>query len=221
MKAALLGFGIGLMITFFRMLYIRKRDKEADEIRDVTYGKELKKYLEQQETRDVSQGHLNDDDFWNIIDTTRGRSKENYKNQIGLLYDEFRTMNSDDIINFYTTYLMILSQAISAKGIAAYSIISGAIEFVDIDQFFEWMLCQGEIKLNNYTHNPELLVNAKFDGIGNDNMLNFLSDAYFHKANKILPEISGILQLDEEQIKQKDLPSLFPQLWNKFITVPR
>jgi hypothetical protein len=69
-----------------------------------------------------------------------------------------------------------------------------------------------------YLENPEFIVNAKFSGVDSDGIYAALSEVYFDKTGKLIPEIEDYdSELQGDKIEERGLADSFPKLWDKFL----
>jgi hypothetical protein len=218
---AILGFLMAFVVILFQRLLTKKQNKQSDEINRGLYQNELKKLIASQETRKVNDFLMDESVFWDLIDKARKKSKNNFKNHCGLLKDYFENLDPKCLVSFQSRLFLLFSKLNSVKLQAAFSIVSYSTPFSDYQMFLEWMITKGEILANNYSHNPELLVNADFSGIELGlGMSPFLGETYYAKTGKLLPEIEDFEETPleyGEEIELKNIADHFPRLWKKFI----
>jgi hypothetical protein len=217
----LLGLITALVIILIRSIVTKKENLQSDEINKGLFQNELKKMIATQESRKVDDFLLEESVFWELIDKTRLKSKNNFKNQCGLLKDYFEDLDPKDLLAFQSRLLLLFSKFNSNKLQAAFSIINYSIPFSDYQMFLEWMISKGELLSNNYSHNPELLENSDFTDVYNTLGISpYLGEIYYAKTGKLIPEIVDFEEKsvdDTEEIDPKKVADYFPRLWKKFI----
>ncbi|WP_373520729.1 DUF4240 domain-containing protein [Aquiflexum sp.] len=219
---AILGLLAALVVLLIRALISKKENKQSDQIFKGLFQKELKKAITTRESIKVNDFLMVEADFWKLIDKTRLKSKNNFKNHCGLLNDYFSEMESTELLAFNGRLFKLFYKLNTNKLQAAFSIINYSVPFENYQVFLEWVISKGEVLANNYSDNPELMVNADFSGIEQAlGISQYLGELYYAKTSKLLPEIEdfdeGPVQ-NIEDLSPKMIPDYFPKLWEKFIT---
>lgn len=222
-RAAAFGLLSGILIIIVKYFFFTRRENaEADEISLNTYKKNLKKLIQKRDSRNLNDYFMDEMEFWEKIDSTRIKSKGNYQNQCGLIQDKFIALEIDDLLKFQGTYHKLIIDVFNPKIPAAFSIIINTVHFRDLNHFLDYLISKGQILFNNYTNNPELLFNENFEDIYTGGIESVLSDVYYSKTLKLIPEISDLDQMMEkinresEKIDSRKIPDMFPKLWEKF-----
>ncbi|EON75709.1 hypothetical protein ADIS_3799 [Lunatimonas lonarensis] len=217
----ILGLLMAFGVLFIKWVITKRENLQSDEINRTVFQNEFKKAISTQESIHVADFLLDESAFWDLIDKTRKKSKDNFKNQCGLLKQYFEDSNTGDLLAFQSRLFYFILKYNSYKLQAAFSIVSYSTPFADYGAFLEWMISKGETLANNYIQNPELLENANFSGIDNSvGMSTFLGEVYNTKTGKLVPTIEGFDENaldDSEIIDPKMIPDSFPRLWKKFI----
>lgn len=213
------GLIAALLIALVRYFFFERKDEqEAEAVMKKNYQREVKKIITERESRSISDSLMDEDTFWKLIENTKVKSKEIFKNQCGLLKDTFVDMEPELLLEFQGTYLAQSEKANTYKVAGAFYIISNSIAFRDFDHFKEWLLSRGQIYFNNYIENPEWMVNANFSGVDSEGIYGGLSEIYFAKTRKLLPEVVDYTpELKGEKLEEKQVPNMFPKLWEKFL----
>lgn len=217
----ILGLLTAFLVILIRSIITKRENIQADEINKTLYQNELKKVISTRETIKADEFLMEETIFWELIDRTRRKAKDNFENQCGLLKDYFESLEPTDLLAFQGRLISLFIKFNSNKLQAAFSIVCYSIPFADYQMFLEWIISKGEILANNYSHNPELLENANFSGIHHSLGISpFLGEIYLSKTGMLIPEIEEVEETnldDKEIIDPKKVADFFPRLWRKFI----
>ena len=217
-KNIAIGLSLAFIFSLIRYFFFDRKDElEADEMMKKNYQRHVKKVLNEREKRKVAEKLFDEKDFWRLIEDVKIRSKENFRNHVGLLKDIFSAMEAEDLLKFQGSYLVAILKANTYKVAGAFYIISNSVGFYSFDHFKEWLLSKGQVYFNNYIENPELIVNANINSIDSEGIYTALSEVYYHKTGKLLPEAEDYEdELKGDKIEERDIPDMYPNLWRKF-----
>lgn len=207
------------VIAFIRYFFFDRRDEqEAETMMRKNYQREVKKVIREREKRNVKDHLMSEDEFWKLVEDAKSRSKENYRHQCGLLKDTFNAMEPVNLLEFQGTYLVQSMKANTFKLAGAFYIISNSVAFYEFDHFKDWLISKGQVQFNNYVENPEWIANANFNRLDGEGIYNALSEVYFAKVGKLLPEVADFdYEFKGEKIEEREVADRFPKLWEKFL----
>ena len=166
-----------------------------------------------------------EDWFWGLIDTSRrGKNKFNHDKQVENLTKELTKLGDSQILKFDQIFHHLLDKSYSWNLWGAAYIIDGGCSDDTFDYFRSWLIGQGKTKFNNSIQNPEKLLDfmnpkTEYDWEG----LEYCAvDAYEQLTGEEMPvsENHFTPAIDKQpkgrEWKEKELPKLFPKLWEAF-----
>jgi hypothetical protein len=81
----MLGLLMVLVVRLIKWVISKRENLQSDEITRTRFQNELKKAISTQDSINVTDFLLDESAFWELIDKTRKKSKDTFKNQCGLL----------------------------------------------------------------------------------------------------------------------------------------
>jgi site-specific recombinase XerC len=211
---------IGGLIGLGYSIYQFVQNRQASEQIQKNYRFELKKLVKEREVVNIDEvNKIPEDVFWEKIHTVNKRSKDSYKNFIGLLKDHLQKLNDNELLEYYCCYLRIINRANNHKLISAFQIINHAALFNEYHAFVSWLVSRGQIAFNNAINNPDLIRNIEIKDLNDITIEDLFMETYTIKSRKLMPELQG-LEVGEtigDEIDFKDAPDIFPGLWDKYI----
>lgn len=207
----------GFIIAGILLYFQRKKDnEEADWQFDQQRKQNLKELYESIEER-TNFEKINADLFWKLIDETRQKSGGNYQNQLGLLKDKLMHYDSADLIRFDNFYYSLLEKSCTWDLYGASTILFKDSGHHSLETLCSWIICRGEIIFNNAIVNPNIILNQEIIALTDRVIADVLAELYFLKENKIMPtRKEERLEFKGNEWKQKELPSRYPELWERF-----
>lgn len=219
MNPFMLGIVTAVILSLIRYFaFDRKEDKEVAVMAKKSYQRDYQQLLETRTERTLNVQIMSEDTFWSLIDTTKKKSKENFKYQVGLLKDLFQTMTAEQLLEFQGRLVKESLRANTHKMAGAFVIINHSMTFQDFEHFKEWLISRGQLHFNNFIENPEYIRNSKMAGLDSNGIYMALTAAYYEKTQRLIPDFAEIsFGFEDEKILEKDLSTKFPELWKKFI----
>ena len=216
----ILGLLIGFVVAIGRYFYMQKGDREADVIRNKTFQNEIKKRIKERKKiklEDVQS--ISENKLWEIIEVIKKRSKESYKNFLGLLKDHLLKQDQDKILGVFGRCLQVIVRTNNYQLLGAFNVISSAVDFKDFDIFSNWLMSRGEVIFNNSINNPELISNIEIKDLVYETILGVIAECYEIRFQEIIPDIIDfeVQEPEGEELEAEQLPDKFPRLWEKFI----
>lgn len=165
---------------------------------------------------------MDEDKFWQIIQTTKDNSNGDFEEQQEELVNELRKLPPDDIILFGNRFRYFRGQANTWELWGAIYIIHGGCGDDSFNDFREWVIGQGKDFYYKTIKDPESLVEVetdKVDGVEWEG-LGYVHSTVFKELTgqemeylfKEKQETTG-LEWEEES---EDLKNMFPKLYAKY-----
>lgn len=165
---------------------------------------------------------MEEDQFWEIIKTTKDNSGGDFEQQQEQLTNELRKLTPDDVILFGNRFRYFRGQANTWELWGAIYIIHGGCSDDSFNDFREWVIGQGKNFYYKTIKDPESLVEVDTDKIDE---VDWEGLGYVHST--VFKELTG--QEMEYIFKEKqettgveweeegdDLKNMFPKLYAKY-----
>jgi hypothetical protein len=184
------------------------------------FFKHQNKAIEASEHIEGSQKLMNSDKFWQIIESSREKSKGDYEKQQFELEKELLKLSSNEILEFDNKFRTLRGQVFNWDFWAAAYIMNGGCSDDSFSDFRGWLIGQGKVIFENAISDIETLSNLNETNNGDWEGLSYIpNNVYKKKTGRDLPEgiqenfeITGEeWEEDENELKHK-----FPKLWSKF-----
>jgi hypothetical protein len=186
--------------------------------------KEFFKYqnskTEIKETVQDSNQLMEEDKFWEIIETTKSKSLGDYEKQQSELEKELLKLTAKEVLEFDNKFRTLRGEIYNWDFWAAAYIINGGCSDDCFSDFRGWLIGQGKSIFNNAIKNIETLSELKETNDGDWESLSYIpTDIYEKKTGNDMPqgiqeniEITG----EEWEEDENDLKNRFPKLYTKF-----
>jgi len=203
-------------IMIYQWWQSKKATKETVDIYENKRKKELKYLFENWEKRE-NQNIADESEFWELISTTKERSKGNYKNQLGLLKDKFNTMSEDEILELDNLLFELYKKGYNWELFGVSSIIHKDRNSNHLFHLISWIISRGESFYFDSLINVNLILKEEFVGMDDQLITDVLAESYYHKTKKLIPESNtDDFQLNGEEWSNNELPKRFPKIWDKY-----
>ncbi|MBS1560226.1 MAG: DUF4240 domain-containing protein [Bacteroidetes bacterium] len=108
---------------------------------------------------------MDEEVFWNIIKSSKDKSKSDYELQIEELANELRQLTPDEIVLFGNSFRFFRGQANTWELWGAIYVIQGGCGDDSFNDFREWVIGQGKDFYYKTINDPESLVEVPTDEI--------------------------------------------------------
>ncbi|AOW21607.1 DUF4240 domain-containing protein [Urechidicola croceus] len=208
---------IVLLIHYFKNKKLKEEDSKIDDKIDAHRRKELKKIIENRKERRIIEEY-NEDDFWVIIDKFSDRSRENYKNHLGLIKDELNKCQPEKLIKIDNLLNRFYKDFLSHELTAAAFIIFGSSDIKGTYVLMNFLMTKGRVVFKSNCLNPNLIVGKNLDTVVGWTLSDIISEIYINKTKELIPIAKkvNINEIKGEVWTEDQLPSKFPQLWMNY-----
>lgn len=220
MITLLWGFLAGSILALVYDILERRKDKEADQLLENIHSRKTQQLLSSREDR-TNNKLANAAEFWQLIDASRRKSKENILHQKGLIRDHVHPLEAYQLIELDNLYQELVQQAYTQKlYIASVLLFGNSLDTRAFINFIDWVICQGEVTFNNVCHNPDILAHKEVNaGAANSDTLgDIFRDAYYSKARTLMPETAYKYNLQGEELSEAEIARQLPELWKSAST---
>lgn len=176
---------------------------------------------------------MDEKEFWKIIDYAFYSSEGDRRRQAQIISGKLSEYTPEEIIDFELIFRRKVIIANDYKIMAAEKIIEGSVTDDPYLYFRCWLIGQGQMTFEQTLKNPDYLANIVEKGTETDfeDLLYVSTGAYKSRTGKKeedenFPRDAAYkagLDYDFEapattgkDWKEKELPTLYPKLWNKF-----
>ncbi len=207
-----------LIFRFFKYIYDNKISKEADEKMNQNRKNEIKKLIKNREER-TNDNIFEEKVFWEIIETISLKSKNSYKNFIGLLKDKLVTINSEELIEIDNLILDMYKKYLTKEIIGASQIIFKSTDIHFTFLLMNYLISKNQVIFKNTCLNIELIDKIKIENLIPITINDLIEDCYLILNNKLIPKSDvkkNYFENIEKLYSEKELPDVFPKLWMEF-----
>lgn len=213
----LLGITFSLIFAIYRHHESKKIDKETDEFLEKKRKEELKELIVNRKVR-VNLNEFNEDRFWELIKETSVKSKNSYKNQLGLLKDLLIKMSPEELIELDNLLKRLINDFISYDIAAASYIILKSKESNSLVLLMNVLMMKGRVFYKNACLNPNLIIGKEFNDIIDLILPDLILEVYAIKTDELIPLEEGdyIKEIKGEKWKENEIPSKYSELWDAY-----
>ncbi|MEM9023469.1 MAG: DUF4240 domain-containing protein [Bacteroidota bacterium] len=210
---------IGLILIFAISFYFRRKDVQTMEDGFERRRKEtLAHLIENRETRTLDY-EFDEAEFWTLIERIGKRSKQSYKNSVGLFKDFIGKYDAAELIGLDNLLVRLYKEYVTQDVCAAAAIILSSTEPSTTLLLMNVLISRGEVFFKQACHNPNLIIGKAITDIENITYADMIAEVYFLKADKFIPlvaEAELAFEIPGEPWAEKDLPSRYRELWMAF-----
>lgn len=205
-----------IIIGIFAYYNRKQEDEEAIEVFEKNRKEDLKELYENISIRENLE-LFDEEKFWELIDYTKDQSRGDYQNQIGLIKDRVNHYSTEDLVKLDNLLNHLIKEAFTWDLYGASSIIFKSQEIGNLVLLISMLISRGQVIYNNSLVNPNVLVNQDFGQIKGVIINDVFKELYVLKTNELMPEVKDFsLDLTGEEWQQSQLPSKFPEIWDRF-----
>ncbi len=218
MEVVYLIYFVVIALSLYRYFKWQRENEEIDIRHEENRKKQLKELIEQREERSVTEEY-DEKEFWSLIDKIRYRSKESYKNHLGLLKDYLSKFSSNDLIKLDNLVNRLCRNAVNQDLYAASTIIFKTSELSAVFLLMSIFMTRGEVFFKQASLKPDFIIGKNITDVEDQIISDVIAEVYFTKTNKLIPlpaPEDDELELPGEKWAEKDLPSRFQKLWMEF-----
>ncbi len=193
-----------------------KEEEEAAINYEKQRKQELKELVESREER--ASLEENEEKFWELIDKARGRSKNSFKNHLGVFKDYLNKLQPEELIKIDNLITRLLKEGVSYDLSAAAAIIFKSGDIGSTFVLMTLFMTRGEVFFNQAILDPKLIIGKTVEDIEPKLIGDMIDELYYLKAKKLIPLYPDTeeLTLKGEPWKERDLPTRYSELWNQF-----
>ncbi len=176
----------------------------------------LKNLLESQSQREHLDKY-NEDEFWKMVEDFTNRNKGSYKNFLGLFKDKLMKFTDKELIEMDNLLMSLHLNAFTWDMAGASFIIFKDGRYESLQLLISILISKGEIIYNNVVNNVDLLVNQEFIDFDDRTLFDVVAEVYLMKTGKLMPYYPlENIELQGEKWEEKDIPSRFSTIWDKY-----
>lgn len=210
-------FSTSFIIAIVKAINWNRDNREVSEYYETKRKENIKKLYEGRLKRELLE-LFDADEFWGIIDESKNRSKESYKNQLGLLKDKFHKLTPEQLLKIDNLIIKLVKEAFTWELYGASTIIFKGSDTTRFHVFLSWLISRGEIIYNNALVNKNIILNQKFIDIDGRTISDIISEVYYKKTRTFIPIPDTCdINLQGEEWQEKDLPGRFSEIWDQFM----
>ena len=191
---------------------------------DKIFRKTKKENIEQPKHVDftTSDNLMDEDKFWQIIQSTKDKAKDDFENQQEELEKKLQKLTPDEIILFGNRFRFFRGQAYTWKLWGAIYIIHGGCGDDSFNDFREWVIGQGKEFYYKTIKDPETLVEVETELIEETEWegLGYVPSTVFEEltGQKMPYPFKENIETIGTEWKEKgdDLKNMFPKLYAKY-----
>jgi TPR repeat protein len=162
---------------------------------------------------------MNEEQFWNIIETTQRKSEGDGDLQVSLIEKALGELPEPDILDFDRLLNEFMAASYTQNLWAAAYLINGGCSDDGFDYFRAWLIAQGKDVFQKALKDPETLVDVAEPDVELELLLYAAAKAYEARTRKKFtypqyptPELTG----DEWEEDEEQLSKMYPRLFERF-----
>jgi len=208
----LAGFGL------FKFFAQESDNEKLQEDLEHNRKEELAKMFENLKDRtDLTE--FDEEQFWQLVERTSNRSKDSYRNHLGVFKDFITEFSPQKLIQLDNLILRLFRDNISYNLTAASAIIFRGGDIFQTFLLMNVMMTKGQVFFKNTSINPDFLIGKQFEDIEGRLYGDVIANVYLMKTQEFIPNYPSDdleLKISGEPWKDNELPTRFRKLWMEF-----
>lgn len=194
----------------------KEEDQEFENRQAETFKNFQRQIIENQEEREDFE-QFNEDEFWEIVDAVRKKSRDSYKNYNGLLKDQLMKLEPDQLVHLDNLIQNFFIDRYSHDLFAASYILFKRADIEMVNFLMSYLISKGRVFFKQASLDINLLVGKEIKIDDPRSILDVIQEVFVYKTGTLMPYIKmDQIEIKGESWEQKELPSRYSEFWNAF-----